>query len=60
VGTGTSAWTLLAPLESYETSDFQLLYQDCEGGVWVGAQCTSQRGWRLLAFMSIHQVHEKN
>ena len=33
VGTGTSAWTLLAPLESYETSDFQLLYKDCEGGV---------------------------
>jgi hypothetical protein len=28
-----SAWTLLAPLESYDTSDFQLLYKDCAGVV---------------------------
>ena len=32
-GTGTSAWTLLAPLERYETADFQLLYKDCKGAV---------------------------
>jgi len=32
-GTGTSAWTLLAPLERYETSDFHLLYKDCKGAV---------------------------
>ena len=33
VGTGTSAWTLLAPLEGYDTADFQLLYKDCAGVV---------------------------
>jgi len=33
VGVGTSAWTLLAPIEEYATEDFHLLYHDSAGEV---------------------------
>ena len=32
-GVGTSAWTLLAPIEEYQTGDFQLLYRNSAGKV---------------------------